>query len=170
MDSDMDENLRASPGVTRATRSRIRELRYRVLLSGIYHALDAQWSIDDFRFTVNGASFSAARELISELGDAGYVYEALRDIGVPDAIIEFEGLNGAVRRIASWIHPSKIIDDEYPEHYPEPSTLLACVAELKIKYPSLINGQEDQIVKMVNSVIPLGMPNDIEEIFRSHLD
>jgi hypothetical protein len=170
MDADLDENLRASPGVTRATRSRIRELRYRVLLSGIYHALDAQWGIEDFRFTVNGASIAAARELISELGDAGYVYEALRDIGVSDAIIEFEGLNGAVRRIASWIHPSRMIDDEYPEHYPKPSSLFACAAELKIKYSNLINGHEDQIVEMVNSVIPLGMPNDIEETFRSHLD
>ena len=170
MASTFDENLRASPGITGILRSRIRELRCRVLIGGIRAALEAGWGTDDFLFTLNGASFAAARELIKEFNDPGFVYGVLRDLGVPDGYIEAEGLDGAIRRIASWIHPSKIIEDEYPEHYPDPSALLASASELKIKNPTLIRGNEDRIIRMVESVIPLGMPESIRESFQSYLE
>ncbi len=156
--------------MTRIVRDRIRELRSRVLTDGIQYALKNGWDTDSFLLTVNGVCFSVARDLIEELNDPGIIYQALRDLGTPDRYIEAEGLEGAIRRIAAWIHPSKIIEDDYPELYPETNALLACAAKLKINYPSLICGNEARIIKMVKSVIPLGLPQGVSETIRAYLE
>jgi hypothetical protein len=170
MTSAFDENLRASPGVIRIARSEIRELRYRVLLGGIHLALEEGRDTDTFLFSVNSASFTAARGFLDQFDDPGIIYGTLRDLGVPDGYIEAEGLEGAIRRIASWIHPSKIIEDEYPENYPDPNALLACAAELKGKFPSLTEGNEKRIIRLIEKVIPLGLPFDIRQKLRAYLE
>jgi hypothetical protein len=170
MTSSFDENLRASPGIIRIARSEIRELRYRVLLGGIHLALEGDRDTDTFLFSINSASFTAARGFVEEFDDPGIIYGTLRDLGVPDGYIEAEGLEGAIRRIASWIHPSKIIDDEYPENYPDPNALLACAAELRTKFPNLTDGSEKQIIRMFEKVIPLGLPANVRQKLRSYLE